>query len=118
MRVSILKVKAFIRLNANKDVVNKLTVLFDKQTKDKAADTSIEFDSGFLLKWIDHNTKHIEYKKALRLKVNVIKPKVLSLEIHTYAPELNTLIFKDGTRNSVPKCTTLDEAVTYLAKTI
>ena len=40
--------------------------------------------------------------------------RILGLERHWYAPELNTLHYTDGTDVRVPQCTTIDEAVNYL----
>ena len=40
--------------------------------------------------------------------------RILGLERHWYAPELNTLHYTDGTQARVPQCTTIDEAVNYL----
>jgi hypothetical protein len=41
--------------------------------------------------------------------------KILGLERHRYAPELNTLHYTDGTKVRVPQCTTLEQAENYVA---
>jgi hypothetical protein len=38
------------------------------------------------------------------------KPIILALEVHKYAPELNTLILRNGARLNVGGCTTISEA--------
>ena len=45
-----------------------------------------------------------------------IYPQIHGLERHRYAPELNTLHFKDGTEFRTPHCTTIEEAVDYFEK--
>ena len=44
----------------------------------------------------------------------VYMKRIYCLERHTYAPELNTLHYTDGTEVRVPQCTTIEEAVNYL----
>ncbi len=41
--------------------------------------------------------------------------KILGLERHIYAPELNKLWYTDETYDRVPQCTTLEEAENYVA---
>jgi len=40
--------------------------------------------------------------------------KIVGLERHGYAPELNKLWYTDGTYDSVPQCDTFEEAEKYL----
>ena len=44
--------------------------------------------------------------------------KIVGLERHGYAPELNKIWYTDGTYDSVPQCTTLEEAGNYVANEI
>lgn len=114
MKVTVIKVAAFIKINANKRIVNNLVELFNKQAEGK--DPSTELDSDWILKWIDHNTKHFNYMEKVSNFILENEPKVLRLEIHNYAPELNGLEFIDGSRIRVPGCTTIKEALIYLAR--
>ena len=41
--------------------------------------------------------------------------KIMGLERHRYAPEMNKLWYTDGTYDSVPQCTTLEQAENYVA---
>ena len=41
---------------------------------------------------------------------------IYGLERHKYAPELNKLWYTDNTYDSVPSCTTIEEAKQYIAK--
>lgn len=114
MKVSVIKVAAFIKINANKEAVNNLVELFNKQAEGK--DPSTELDSDCILKWIEHNTKHFNYMEKVSNFILENEPKVLRLEVHNYAPELNGLEFIDGSRLRVPNCTTIKEALIYLAR--
>ena len=40
--------------------------------------------------------------------------KIVGLERHRYAPELNKLWYTDETYDRVPQCTTLEEAEKYI----
>jgi len=42
--------------------------------------------------------------------------KIVGLERHRYAPEMNKLWYTDETYDRVPSCVTLDEAEKYIAK--
>jgi hypothetical protein len=44
--------------------------------------------------------------------------KIVALERHKYAPELNKLWYSDDTYHSVPQCTTLEEAENYVANEV
>ena len=44
--------------------------------------------------------------------------KIVGLERHGYAPELNKLWYTDGTYESVPQCDTLEEAENYGEKNL
>ena len=44
--------------------------------------------------------------------------KIVGLERHGYAPELNKLWYTDGTYDSVPQCDTFEEAKKYLTNEI
>ena len=41
---------------------------------------------------------------------------IYGIERHRYAPELNKLWYTDNTYDSVPSCTTIEEAKQYIAK--
>jgi len=41
--------------------------------------------------------------------------KIVGLERHAYAPEMNKLWYTDNTYASAPQCTTLEEAENYVA---
>ena len=44
--------------------------------------------------------------------------KIVGVERHGYAPELNKLLYTDNTYDRVPQCTTLEEAENYVANEI
>lgn len=52
------------------------------------------------------NKRHI-------IKVNRVTKQVKNLEIHTFAPELNTLHFNNGMQVKTPQKTTILEAIDY-----
>jgi hypothetical protein len=43
-----------------------------------------------------------------------MRKSIYRLERHLYAPEMNKLWYTDGTYDSVPQCTTLEEAEKYI----
>lgn len=55
-------------------------------------------------------TKMKVYQKNSRRRAAVVK-NVLRLERHAYAPELNTLHFKDGSSKRTPRAYTISQAV-------
>jgi hypothetical protein len=44
----------------------------------------------------------------------ISRKQVRGLEVHTYAPELNKLHFKDGSEARCPNIISIDEAIRYV----
>ena len=59
-------------------------------------------------------TQMLTTQKTFRRRARLEK-KVERLERHAYAPEMNTLHFKDGSSKRAPQCTTIAAAVARLA---
>lgn len=55
--------------------------------------------------------------KELLKRCNIIKKKVLKLEVHKYAPELNKVHLKNGDTIAARGCTTIEQAIKHLAVT-
>jgi len=51
--------------------------------------------------------------KEKKSYIKRLKNKVVNLERHLYAPELNKLCFKDGKSVKTPQKTTIEEAINY-----
>jgi hypothetical protein len=49
-------------------------------------------------------------------KLSLIENKVIGLEVHKYAPELNTLLLKTKATIKVPNATNIVEALEYICK--
>lgn len=58
--------------------------------------------------------KVLKYTYNKQVKFNKIEKTVYRLEKHAYAPELNTLHFKDGSSKNVGGATTIEEAIKML----
>ena len=104
--------------------MNYIASLKDKVNSYKSYSQEVKDE---LLRTIDSIPSYIEeerYQTALKripavmkitkeklAKVKRIKKNVFRLERHAFAPELNTLWFKDGKKATVKGCTTIEEAI-------
>lgn len=102
------KAIAFINITAPHGYKGLIAKEFKAQaTKSRDEFNRLGVNTEDLVKWIKFQTEFFAYHKEM-------KPKVRHLETHTYAPELNRLVLKDGTELRTPYKTTVKDAITLL----
>jgi hypothetical protein len=97
----------------NKEIVNKL---IEKVKGTTFIPSKIEY----ILKYVESGLLYKnEYKRAVKMDAEIKKhiKNVVKLEMHTFAPELNKLHFKNNISFNIKGLTTIESALIYLIGT-
>lgn len=120
MILTLIDLRKFVKNNSEKHLSNQLLELLDKQIlkNNITSETYKPISKASVTRWIVINTNNLINSKLLIELKQHINCKIVKLESHTYAPELNKLHLNNGTIIDTPQCKNINSAINFVAKKI